>query len=306
MPLVSVLVPVYNGERWLAEALGSAVAQTHEELEVLVGDDASSDGSLEVARSFAAADPRVRVLATEHNLGPAANQVRLHEAARGAFIKPLLQDDRLAPDCVARLLAPLASSEQVVLSTSKRGLIDEDGAPLPDAGWTVALSAEDVVLDGLSFGDAMLRAATNLVGEVSTAMYRAGVVAPGELWALGGHAFHTNADVALWLKLLAAGGIAYTPAELSSFRQHPAQSSRETAIMLRGVLEWARLPVAARGLGFLASPDDERQALVRGAQVAGSALDAVAGDPEMLAALEEALSALIARLEALDGVGAGV
>lgn len=304
MPLVSILVPVYNGERWLGDALASALAQTHEELEVLVGDDGSTDGSLALAREIAATDARVRVLTAERNLGPAANQIRLHETARGAFIKPLLQDDLLAPACVARLLAPMLLDERVVLSTSKRGLIDDDGAALPDLVWTTAITAQDAVFEGRAFGDAMLRATRNLIGEVSTALYRAGLVAPAELWHLGSHAFHTNADIALWLKLLAAGALAYTPEELSSFRQHDAQSSRDVRIIVRGMLEWARLPIAARGLGFLADPDVERATLAQAAEVAGGALDAAADDPELLGALQAALSALIGRLEALDASAA--
>ena len=304
MPLVSILVPVYNGDRFLADALGSALSQTHADIEVLIGDDCSKDRSLAIAEAIAAADPRVHVLPAERNLGASANQVRLHEAANGEFIKPLLQDDRLAPDCVARLLAPLLGDPQLVLSTSKRGLIDERGAALPDAPWTRALSDGDVVLDGHSFGDLMLRSTTNLVGEVTTAIYRAGIVAPEDLWELSGHSFHANADIALWLKFLAHGGAAYTPAELSWFRQHDAQSSRDPRVVIRGALEWTRMPLAARSAGFLADPVHEREALLRAAQVAGAALGAAAVDPDRLAALAAGIDGLRARVALLDAVAA--
>jgi glycosyltransferase involved in cell wall biosynthesis len=305
VPLVSILVPVYNGERWLGRALDSALAQTHADIEVLVGDDCSTDGSRALAAAYAAVDPRVRLLDDAgRNHGAPDNQVRLHREARGAFVKPLLQDDLLAPDCVATLLAPLLADEQIVLATSKRGLIDAVGAPLPDQPWTMALTTGDAVMDGTSYGDAMLVRTANLVGEVTTALYRAGVVAPEDLWQLGGREYRANGDIVLWLKLLAGRRAFYTPRELSSFRQHGAQSSQSPAVILGGRLEWARLGLAARAHGYLADPGQEHAALVRAAQLAGGALGTAAAHPELLAELTAALTPLLARLDVLGGQAA--
>jgi glycosyltransferase involved in cell wall biosynthesis len=302
MPLVSILVPAYNGERFLGVALESALAQTHREIEVIVGDDGSTDATLALARSFAARDGRVRVLEAERNLGAPANQVRLHHAAAGAFVKPLLQDDVLAPDAVQRLLAPLLQDDAIVLATSKRGLIDEHGAALPDVPWTRALVSQDAVLDGTSLGDAMLTGTANLVGEVTTALYRAGVVAPDGLWHLGGEEYRANGDIALWLKLLAGGKAFYTPAELSWFRQHAQQASQDAEVILGGQLEWARLALEARTYGFLSDPAHEEAALVRAAQVAGQGLPAAVARPDVLDTLTGALSRLLARVDQLQAV----
>ncbi|MCW3014140.1 MAG: hypothetical protein JWO02_1232 [Solirubrobacterales bacterium] len=302
MPLVSILIPAYNGERFLGAALDSALAQTHVEIEVIVGDDGSTDATLELALVVAARDRRVRVLAAERNLGAPANQARLHHAARGTFIKPLLQDDVLAPDAVARLLEPLVRDDAIVLATSKRGLIDAAGDALPEAPWTHALLAQDAVLDGTALGDAMLAGTVNLVGEVTTALYRAGVVAPEDLWHLGGDEYRANGDIALWLKLLAGARAFYTPAELSWFRQHTEQASQDAEVILGGRLEWARLALEARPYGFLADPGHEHAALVRAAQVAGQALPAAEGRPELLEPLTGALSRLIARVDELQAI----
>src|SRR5207247_9314969 len=69
-PLVSVCVPVYNAERWLAGALESAVAQTYEELEIVVADNASTDASAEIASGFD--DPRIRVERSRETIGAVA------------------------------------------------------------------------------------------------------------------------------------------------------------------------------------------------------------------------------------------
>lgn len=301
MPLVSILVPTYDGEQYLGAALDSALAQTHRDVEVVVGDDCSTDGTRALAEAYAARDPRVRVLPSlDANVGAPQNQVRLHEAARGAFIKPLLQDDLLAPDCVITLLGPLLADDLTVLATSKRGLIDAAGAALPDQPWTTALTTGDAVLDGISFGNAMLGGTANLVGEVTTALYRAGVVAPPDLWQLADREYRANGDIALWLKLLAGRRLFYCPRELSAFRQHAGQSSQSERVIIGGCIEWATLGLAARGLGYLADPAQELAALVRAAQVAGGGLQAATSHPELLDELTAALRPLLQRAGALQ------
>lgn len=301
-PLVSILIPAYNGERYLAAALDSALAQTHPALEILVGDDGSTDGTAAVADGYAARDPRVRVLRTERNLGAAANQVRLHEAAAGLFLKPLLQDDLLEPEAVQRLLAPLLADPAVTLATSKRRLIDAHGAALPEQPWNRALVTSDAFIDGTVLGDAMLTGTANLVGEVTTALYRAGRVAPADLWHLGGRGYRANADIALWLKVLAGAKAFYTPVELSAFRQHGEQASQDPEVVLGGQLEWARLAYEARAYGYLRDPAQEQAALVRAAQLAGLALPAVSDRPEQLDELTAALTRLVARVDELQAL----
>ncbi|MCW3039183.1 MAG: hypothetical protein JWM31_1088 [Solirubrobacterales bacterium] len=301
MTLVSVLIPVYNGDTFLAAALESALRQTHHDLEILVGDDCSTDTSRELAEAYAARDPRIRVLpALERNLGAPRNQIRLHQAARGGFIKPLLQDDLLAPRCVQTLLAGLRADETAALATSKRGLIDASGQRLPDQPWTAALTDGDVHADGIELGDAMLRSNANLVGEVTTVLYRAGLVPPEELWTLDGHEYRGNGDIVLWLKLLAGRHAFYTPNELSFFRQHPGQASHRPDIIIGGSIEWARMTVAARGFGYLSDPAAELAAHTQAAATAERAFQLAAGHPEFLPQLSDALGPLLARVELLS------
>jgi glycosyltransferase involved in cell wall biosynthesis len=293
-PLVSVLVPAYRGAAHLDVALAGALAQTHEHLEVLVADDASPDGgaTLEVARAHAAADPRVRVIAREHNLGAPENQRRLLTAARGALIKPLLQDDLLEPGCVTRLLELLHDEPGAALAFSRRRLIDEHGAPLPDQAFNAALAAAPGPLHGRDLGDAMLVRAANLVGEMTTVLLRRDALDARTLWTWGGHEFHAVADVALWLRLLARGPAAYTPEALSAFRLHLGQSSHNPAIVRRGAVEWPLLVLLAPALGFLADPG--RLAAARGRALVGAAgaLRLCAGHPHELARAQAIAAAL--------------
>lgn len=100
-PLVSVIIPVYNGAEYVGQALESALCQTYPHLEVLAIDDGSSDGSLEILHQWAAKDPRVRVL-RQPNGGVAAARNRCIEEARGEFIAPLDADDVWQPTKIER------------------------------------------------------------------------------------------------------------------------------------------------------------------------------------------------------------
>jgi glycosyltransferase involved in cell wall biosynthesis len=105
-PRISVFVPVYNGETYIAATLESLLAQSHADFEVLCIDDASTDGSPQILRSFAARDPRIRVITTPQNLGsaPKALNHALPQMTGGRFVYAS-QDDLFSPDWLARMHA---------------------------------------------------------------------------------------------------------------------------------------------------------------------------------------------------------
>ncbi len=104
-PIVSVVMANYNGARYIEEAVASVLRQTLGDLELLVGDDASTDDSAERVAAIASRDPRVRLIRSTANLGPAgARNLCLH-AARGRWIAIVDNDDTIHPDRFARLVA---------------------------------------------------------------------------------------------------------------------------------------------------------------------------------------------------------
>lgn len=126
--LVTIAVPVHNGARWLAEALGSAVQQTHPALEILVYDDASTDGSAEVAQ--AVGDSRIRVFGTADNIGVGAARQQLKTSARGDYLVWLDADDVYEEQRVAVLLeAAVRQRADIVIDSSC--FLDESGQVLP-------------------------------------------------------------------------------------------------------------------------------------------------------------------------------
>ena len=83
MPLVSVIMSVYNGEKYLTEAINSILAQTFAEFELLIVDDGSKDNSAEIIRSYEQGDSRIRFFQLERNMGLASARNRGISAARG-------------------------------------------------------------------------------------------------------------------------------------------------------------------------------------------------------------------------------
>lgn len=94
-PLVSILIPAFNAERWIADTLRSALAQTWEPKEIIVVNDGSTDRTLEVAKQF---EPHGVQVVSQPNRGAAAARNEAFRLSRGAFIQWLDADDLLAPD----------------------------------------------------------------------------------------------------------------------------------------------------------------------------------------------------------------
>jgi glycosyltransferase involved in cell wall biosynthesis len=149
-PLVSVVIPVYQGERIVRGAVLSALKQTHANLEVLVVDDGSTDGTLAVLAAIE--DPRLHVL-RQPNAGTAAARNLALARARGAYVAFLDSDDRWFPDKIESELRVLrAAPDPVAIAYSSYYAVDDRGrlAHLPPAR-TVTGNALEVLLDGEDF-----------------------------------------------------------------------------------------------------------------------------------------------------------
>src|SRR4051794_25259685 len=109
MPKVSIGLPVYNGEAFLAEAVESLLAQTFTDFEILLVDNASTDRTQEICRAFAARDPRVKYHRNETNIGGGPNWNRAYDLtpSDSTYFKWAAHDDRHAPDFLARCVEAL-------------------------------------------------------------------------------------------------------------------------------------------------------------------------------------------------------
>ena len=129
-PRVSIGLPVYNGERYLEAALESLLAQTFTDLELIISDNASTDETAAICRAYAARDSRIRYSRLDRNIGGSPNHNRVLELSIGEYFTWGSHDDLRAPEHLARCVAVLDQSPDVVLCFSRVAEIDELGAPL--------------------------------------------------------------------------------------------------------------------------------------------------------------------------------
>ncbi len=125
-PLVSVVIPAFESERWLAETIESVLAQTYAPIETIVVDDGSSDRTAEVAAGY----PEVLVL-RQANLGPSAARNRGFEASKGELIAFHDADDMMPPDKLEVQARCLLADPEIGIVVGEQELIIEDGAELP-------------------------------------------------------------------------------------------------------------------------------------------------------------------------------
>lgn len=124
-PTVSVVIPVYNGQRYVSQAIDSMLAQTFRDFELILVDDASTDGSLDILRSYS--DSRVRVERNDRNLGLAPTHNVGLALARGRYIAVLDHDDWSYPHRLAEQVAFLNAHEDHVLVGAWAELMDAQG-----------------------------------------------------------------------------------------------------------------------------------------------------------------------------------
>jgi glycosyltransferase involved in cell wall biosynthesis len=206
---VSVIVPAFNQGRFLGEALDSVLGQTHQDLEVVVVDDGSTDETAEVVRSRR--DPRVRYIHQENQGLSAARNTGIHEST-GAWLSFLDADDAFLPEKLSRLLALAQENPGAGLVAGQAIPIDEDGQPTGavfDCG--APSRPEDWLLGNpLHVGSVILRRAwQETVGRFDVSL-------------------RSYEDWDLWLRLALAGcPMLWLPHPVSLYRFHRAQMIRD-------------------------------------------------------------------------------
>lgn len=130
VPIVTVGIPVYNGERYVSQAIESILAQRFANLDIIISDNASTDGTSGICQHYAQQDRRIRYVRNEQNMGAAFNYNRLVDLARGRYFKWMAHDDICAPELIGACVEVLEREPHVVLCYAPTTFIDEEGQPL--------------------------------------------------------------------------------------------------------------------------------------------------------------------------------
>lgn len=126
-PRVSVGMPVFNGEKYLKQALDSILAQTYQDFELVISDNASTDKTQQICLEYAKRDCRVSYYRSERNFGASWNHNRVFKLSLGKYFKWAAHDDVIAPEFLFKCVNVLEKDHSVVLCHSKTARIDEFG-----------------------------------------------------------------------------------------------------------------------------------------------------------------------------------
>ena len=132
---VVLAMPVYNGDKYVREAITSILEQDHADFRLIVTDNASTDGTEDIVRSLAAEDDRITYVRNRVNLGASRNYNLGYELSDGEYLKWCAHDDLLSPNYVGDCVAALDADPDLSLAFGKTVSIDPNGRRLPPAGW---------------------------------------------------------------------------------------------------------------------------------------------------------------------------
>ncbi len=216
-PLVSVIVPCYNGAAFLEEALRSALAQSYPKVEVVVVDDGSTDSSAEIARRFP-----VRYIRQE-NRGLCEARNRGIRESKGSYLVFLDADDRLKPQAIATGLGALALRPDCAMTVGDHVFIAANGSYL-------ANSTKEDPLD--SHYEALLK--SNFIEMISSVLFRRSIFDE-----VGGFdaTLRVAEDYELYLRIARTWPIFCHPAVIAEYRMHGANTSRDSELMLTTTLQ---------------------------------------------------------------------
>jgi glycosyltransferase involved in cell wall biosynthesis len=129
-PPLTIGLPVYNGQNYVSESLDSLLAQTYQDFELIISDNASVDDTEEICREYAARDSRIRYVRQPVNIGAAPNHNYLVHAARGRLFRWAAHDDLYAPKLVERCIEALEDRVELVLAQASMAIVDDRGNTL--------------------------------------------------------------------------------------------------------------------------------------------------------------------------------
>ena len=211
---VSLSLPVCNGERFIGAAVRSLLAQSFEDFELIITDNASSDATEQICREFATRDARLRYVRNERNIGAAANFNLGFKLASGEFFKWCAHDDFISGDFIEECVRALDENDADVLAYGRQQGVDQEGSLIP---W---LSCDAPDLHGCT-PPHRFRMVYKVQG-FDAAMF--GLIRRAALAQSSLHQSYYGSDIALLAELALLGSFRRVPNVTFYNREHVARS----------------------------------------------------------------------------------
>lgn len=209
-PLVSVIMPCYNMEKYIAATIESVQRQTYPHWELLIVDDTSTDGTADMVRSHQIQDDRIHFVVKPKHSGIADTRNQCISMAKGRFLAFLDADDLWHPEKLEQQLQ-FMTERKIGFSYSSYDCVDEEGKPLEKRVNSAGNLDYDAYLHNTIIGCSTVMIDTTIIGNVFVPHFR------------------TSEDTATWLNILKKGFLAYAieqPLTSYRIRQHSASSNK--------------------------------------------------------------------------------
>ena len=226
-PLVSVIMPAYNAELYITEAVSSVLSQSVTDLELIVIDDCSHDQTKAIVNRFAQKDSRVRLIANEENVGVAKTRNRGLDLCCGKFVALLDSDDYWKPQMLEKMIARAEETKADIIYCSY-AIVDEHGEKLCN---------DFIVPPSTTFKESIVRSVITCSTVLVTAELAKNNRFPTDMY---------HEDIAMWFRILKDGGVARgVPEVLAAYRQRA--DSRSAGKIKSACRRW---PIYRRHLGM--------------------------------------------------------
>jgi glycosyltransferase involved in cell wall biosynthesis len=221
-PLISICIPTYNGEQYLAECINSCLNQTFTDYEIIICDDGSNDKTISIIESYK--NPKIKLFKNKENLGLVGNWNKCIDLSSGQWIKFVFQDDFITSDCLEVFASAIEEKDQII--TSKRNFILPEKASDDYVNYyskevrtleNTSANKTDYFSPKLISKIAIQNMCMNFIGEPSLMMFRKSAI---DKLGLFNASLKQICDLEFALRLSSNFGLKYIPKQVCAFRVH--------------------------------------------------------------------------------------
>ncbi len=210
-PLVSICIPVYNGEKFIKETLDCAINQSYQNIEIIITDNCSTDSTPDIIKSIN--DSRITYYKNESNIGAFANMNKVLGLANGKYVKLLCADDIIYKYCIKEQVSVFENPDftNIVLVCSNKDVINQDGKKV----MTRKFPGKKGYLNGINALRKSIHYGTNIIGEPASVLFKK------EILEVSGAFNDDNTfmmDLDLWSRMLLLGDLFVIDKVLYGFR----------------------------------------------------------------------------------------
>lgn len=240
LPLVSILIPAYNQTKYLKKALESAINQTYANIEIIIGDDSTTNEVEEFIKPYLKKYENIAYFKNNRNEMDYGykNHVECFKRSKGEYINYLNHDDVFHTRKIEKMIKYFMENPNITLVTSVRKPIDENGNEIDHSEAFSKLFDKDTIISGYKLSKHVVTDLINSIGEPTTVLFKRRYIEEGKYGWFNNVRFWNIADVANWFTLLEYGDAVYISDTLSYFRVHPDQSTNMSKVFIKGCIAW--------------------------------------------------------------------